>query len=57
MSHTDHGMIADGSGGWRCEACDFRCPLLRDAIAHAVAHQYQVAPPKPLPERPWAVRR
>lgn len=49
--HIDHAVIAVGPG-WRCEACPFRSLELLEALHHSVTHQYDVAPPKPLPERP-----
>lgn len=48
--HTDHAVVRTPAG-WCCEACPFRCSEIREAHAHAVAHQYAVAPPKPPPER------
>jgi hypothetical protein len=41
--YTDHAVVP-ASDGWRCEACPVLFPTLPEALAHAIAHQYQVAP-------------
>jgi hypothetical protein len=50
--HTDHAVVP-ANDGWSCEACADPLPDLHVALGHVVAHQYQVAPMKPLPEHLW----
>jgi hypothetical protein len=46
-----------GTLGWCCAACPYRTGEMFAAIGHAVTHQYKVAPPKPIEERPRRMRR
>lgn len=55
--HTSHEMWNRGSLGWLCAACPFVTGSLFEAVGHAVTHQYKVAPPKPIEERPYRARR
>jgi hypothetical protein len=50
--HTSHEMWNLGLRGWSCAACPFETGDPLAAIGHAVGHQYRVAPPPPLAERP-----
>lgn len=58
ISHELHYSLRSG---WWCIACPFTAEDTEAgtslAVAHQVAHQYQVAPPKPIADRPRGRRR